>query len=651
MSYKALYRKYRPTSFEQVVGQEHIINTLKNIILTRKIGHAYLFSGPKGSGKTSLANIFANVLNCMHGEDLTVACDTCKGQIGKSLDIIEMDAASNNGVDEIRDLKEKIEQSPIHSRFKIYIIDEVHMLTKSAFNALLKTLEEPPAHAIFIFATTDHQKIPLTIISRLQRFNFTKLTNEQIYQHLIKVLNQERIAYSNEAIKLIARLSSGAMRDALSIADQSASFGEGKITVENLTTNFGIVSNDLIIQLINLIYTSKTKKTLKLFYFLKESGSDPNQLVISLLNIIKEWMIYNLTHSSDLLEWTEIEQINSLQINQKFALSFLDELNEVLIKMARSEYPFELLEVLILKMCAYHVNVQVPEPAQVIKPIIEQPLGSTYVYQNTRANVPIQEPELPDEVHDWGDLIHKQTEEINLPKSSLNYEQKEQNINLNNDLVQTKNQNIYQNSPKENQVEYEQFSSDSETKLIDLSDNEGQKINIINKYEEKWNDQEIANLLHILQQGMQKNTKDSFTSFKKMSEKMILASEPLKYEKMKLLEQTKILASSDTYILITSDNENVLNQIHQIRNTEDFQKYINTIFSGYKHIYVTSKDQRKRALNLYRDQFIRGIIPSDLKPIEPLTQLENRFKDQSTENQIKSIFGSAVNLMKRGKNE
>ena len=222
MNYQVLYRTYRPNKFSEVVGQEHIVKTLKNSIKNNKIAHAYLFAGPRGTGKTTIAKIFAKAINC--SGYINEPCDECESCIsiakGTNPDVLELDAASNNGVDEIRNIINEVTYPPTVSKYKVYIIDEVHMLTVQAFNALLKTLEEPPEHVVFILATTDPQKIIPTVLSRCQRFNFSKLTKFQIVDKMKEVLDKENLAYEEEALKEIATLADGGMRDALSLLEQ-----------------------------------------------------------------------------------------------------------------------------------------------------------------------------------------------------------------------------------------------------------------------------------------------------------------------------------------------------------------------------------------------------------------------------------------------
>ena len=235
--YQALYRKYRPQNFNDVVGQEVIVKTLKNAVKMSKLSHAYLFTGPRGTGKTSIAKIFAKIVNCTNLKDL-MPCDQCEScvEINKkhSIDIIEIDAASNNGVDEIREIKSKVNLVPSISKYKIYIIDEVHMLTTGAFNALLKTLEEPPSHVIFILATTEPHKIPATILSRCQRFDFKKISEQKIYENLLKITKNENISIDEEAILEIARVSDGGMRDAISLLDEAIAYSGENITVDDI---------------------------------------------------------------------------------------------------------------------------------------------------------------------------------------------------------------------------------------------------------------------------------------------------------------------------------------------------------------------------------------------------------------------------------
>ena len=225
--YQALYRKYRPKTFDDVVGQDVIVKTLKNSIKNDMVSHAYLFCGPRGTGKTSIAKIFAKILNCTNLKDLE-PCNECVSCIqvntNQNIDIIEIDAASNNGVDEIREIRNKITLVPANSKYKIYIIDEVHMLSGAAFNALLKTLEEPPSHVIFIFATTEPQKIPTTILSRCQRFDYKKISDSKIVERLKFIAKSEKINISDEALFEIARLSDGGMRDSISLLDQALAY-------------------------------------------------------------------------------------------------------------------------------------------------------------------------------------------------------------------------------------------------------------------------------------------------------------------------------------------------------------------------------------------------------------------------------------------
>ena len=296
MAYISLYRKYRPKKFADVVGQDVIIKILKNSISNNKIGHAYIFSGPRGTGKTSTAKIFAKAVNCKNpiNGDVCENCDICKINSENEIDIVEIDAASNNGIDEIREIKNSIKLLPAELKYKVYIIDEVHMLSNNAFNALLKTLEEPPAHAIFILATTEINKIPLTVLSRCQKFDFKKITKEDIFDRLKLIINEEKINnVSDEIVNLIADLSDGGLRDAINLLDQVNSLNKDIITQTDVLNLVGAINNDNIVNFLSKIVECNISEVIKIVNDFYDKSINFINVVNSLENLIKDILIFN----------------------------------------------------------------------------------------------------------------------------------------------------------------------------------------------------------------------------------------------------------------------------------------------------------------------------------------------------------------------
>ena len=362
MAYKALYRRYRPTNFDEVVGQKYIIQTIKNSIANDKIGHAYLFSGSRGIGKTTIARIIAKAVNCKeldHGNPCN-KCKVCESiNDGSNIDVVEIDAASNNGVDEMRSLLEKVNFLPATLTHKIYIIDEVHMLSISAFNALLKTLEEPPAHVIFILATTEPHKVPATILSRCQRFDFKPLTRLEIIEQLTKIKDLENIQINNEALALIAEISEGGMRDALSIMDQVSAYTEQEITAEDVNNITGRVSDGKVIELFKLINNSQVSDALDIVNDLLDMGKEVSVLVQSMLSLCRDMVLYqNVTPEENakaiFSNFDFIKLAEETKRNKIF--KYVDVLNDVQNKIKFTNTPKIYLEVGIVKMTSLDVS-------------------------------------------------------------------------------------------------------------------------------------------------------------------------------------------------------------------------------------------------------------------------------------------------------
>ena len=296
MSYLALYRKYRPVDFDNVYGQDEVVTVIKNAIVNNKLSHAYLFCGPRGTGKTTIAKIIAKMVNCDNLIDNKPCgkCYNCQHFLNSN-DIVEIDAASNNGVDEIRELKDKINLVPSNAKYKVYIIDEVHMLTTQAFNALLKTLEEPPAHVIFILATTEPHKIPLTISSRCQKFRFTKINSTKIVDRLKEIAKLENIKIEPDALFEIARISDGGMRDAINFLDQLVSYNSKDITLDDIYKVNGSVSYNDIYLLLKAIYDNNKIEIIDFFDTFNDSGKDINKFSSELIVFLKDIILFKNT--------------------------------------------------------------------------------------------------------------------------------------------------------------------------------------------------------------------------------------------------------------------------------------------------------------------------------------------------------------------
>lgn len=425
MAYKTLYRVYRPQKFNEVAGQEHIITTLRHAVEENKIAHAYLFCGPRGTGKTTIAKLLAKAINCTGDIKPCDECENCQEiTVGNHPDVIEIDAASNNGVDEVRSLIEKVKYAPSQGKYKVYIIDEVHMMSTGAFNALLKTLEEPPAHVVFILATTEPHKILPTIISRCQRFDFTKLSLIDIVNRMKDIVSEEKYNCDEEALEMIAKLADGGMRDALSILEQCLAYNDKYLTVQDVNHIYGIISLEKKIDLIKVILSKDMKQSLSLLEEMKKNGIDIKRLTLDLVDILKDVVIYRNTNDETILFVLSRYYLDMLvqYISCQEAFDFIDILMDASEKYAKVINPSIYFELAILKMCNHVLEEKIIDQPVIIKE--EAPLSVKETIEEVNEPIVeesitnyIEEPEfvvsdIADEINEYNEPIVEEIEPI-----------------------------------------------------------------------------------------------------------------------------------------------------------------------------------------------------------------------------------------------
>lgn len=579
MAYQALYRKYRPTNFDEVVGQTHIIQTLKNAIVQNRIAHAYLFCGPRGTGKTSIAKIFAKTLNCTNSQDAPCGvCENCKmAANGSHPDIIEIDAASNNGVDEVRNLIDKVKYAPMQGKYKIYIIDEVHMMTSGAFNALLKTIEEPPAHVIFIFATTEPNKVLPTIISRCQRFDFNKVSMHDIKYRLSVVCKNEGIEIDENGLTLIAQLADGGMRDALSILDQCVAYCSSHIDVNDIRKIYGVVTSEDIGKLFYSVYKKDVDSFVKDIQKYSDMGMDIKRLTADFIHMLKDSLILDYSENSTLVSDMNKDMIRKYfklaPIN--FRIKCMEELMDTYNKYTYASNALDYLEASLLKISSYSYE------------------SKTHIIDS-----------------DYNDFKEIEEEE--------NYETSYDDISDNSDIIE---KNIQKD---DNNGVLEKFEiSDVSRETLKQSENTNNKIIL--------NDEFVIQLLV----GATKMERNIDTNKFNNIGQFISSLEFGKYAAT--LRNSSIMASGSNYIVVCVSNEIFAKQINEFELNYGYEDFMEVLLGKAKKVFALDKTQQSRVKDEFKERMISGNLPEPYQ-----VRLKRKDKESennmSIEDHMKSLF-------------
>ena len=572
MAYKALYRTYRPSTFEEVAGQQHIVQTIKNALATGKIAHAYLFAGPRGTGKTTMAKLLAKALNCEHG--IGCQCNECKNCVaineGTHPDVLEIDAASNNSVDEVRDLIDKVKYGTILGRYKVYIIDEVHMMTPSAFNALLKTLEEPPEHVIFILATTEPHKILPTILSRCQRYDFSKVSDADIKERIRVVLDKENITYNDEAVNLIISLADGGMRDALSILDQVLAYSGDQLNVQDVLDIFALESTEEKIELINSIINSDVNDILKRLSSYTERGSDIKRLTNDLLMMLKDVMIYSTSSSSRYLQVLSESQAEDLanKIDSSKVMEMITVLLDTLKDYKNVTAINPLFEVSLLKLAG--IANQAPQPKVEVRR--EERVVKQVVQEERPAPAPAPQPEPRPEP-----VIEQPTVEP------------------------------VKEEPKPEPVIEEQLQEDTISLFEDENLSSEDTVIYINGSEEEDHYRIDEKMMVDIMVTSKKDIKNNMlTNWKNL--KRLVAHPSLGRTAAMLIDGHPLVVSTKVMIL-EYQSDNVVEKMNLIKNQKEIQTIIKSVFNRKMFIYAVNRKQSIDLQQKYMNLLQLGRLP------------------------------------------
>lgn len=579
MAYQALYRKYRPTNFDEVVGQTHIIQTLKNAIVQNRIAHAYLFCGPRGTGKTSIAKIFAKTLNCTNSQDAPCGvCENCKmAANGSHPDIIEIDAASNNGVDEVRNLIDKVKYAPMQGKYKIYIIDEVHMMTSGAFNALLKTIEEPPAHVIFIFATTEPNKVLPTIISRCQRFDFNKVSMHDIKYRLSVVCKNEGIEIDENGLTLIAQLADGGMRDALSILDQCVAYCSSHIDVNDIRKIYGVVTSEDIGKLFYSVYKKDVDSFVKDIQKYSDMGMDIKRLTADFIHMLKDSLILDYSENSTLVSDMNKDMIRKYfklaPIN--FRIKCMEELMDTYNKYTYASNALDYLEASLLKISSYSYE------------------SKTHIIDS-----------------DHNDFKEAEEEE--------NYETSYDDTSDDSDIIEKNTQKDDNNGVLEKSE-----ISDVSRETLKQSENTNNKIIL--------NDEFVIQLLV----GATKMERSIDTNKFNNIGQFISSLEFGKYAAT--LRNSSIMASGSNYIVVCVSSEIFAKQINEFELNYGYEDFTEVLLGKAKKVFALDKTQQSRVLDEFKERMISGNLPEPYQIRLKRKDAESE-NNMSIEDHMKSLF-------------